>query len=263
MWFDMFWYGLICFDIFWCGLIWFDMCWDGLIYVDIFWYVSIWFYISDKLWYVLTSVEMFNMYGLMCFETFLCADIFWYVLCFDMLRGLDLCLFQASDFVQDNRLQRGHQSGEPQGLKSSILHIHQGAGDPHNSVSLLRCGQPRSVETMEAEGPSLTESQVMFWTQSWPSEVNSGMLAGLTGLDGDWSCFTLEAGRRRRLRLVRLTGISLRLCRCNMGQRESHKTFLPPLLITAVRLCIWLIWLTGCCPNAPGAVGHGYQQDQE
>lgn len=60
-------------------------------------------------------------------------------------------LFQASDFVQDNRLQRGHQSGEPQGLKSSILHIHQGAGDPHNSVSLLRCGQPRSVETMEAE----------------------------------------------------------------------------------------------------------------
>ena len=92
MWFDMFWYGLICFDMFWCGLIWFDMCWDGLIYVDIFWYVSIWFYISDKLWYVLTSVEMFNMYGLMCFETFLCADIFWYVLCFDMLRRFDLCV---------------------------------------------------------------------------------------------------------------------------------------------------------------------------
>ena len=68
-----------------------------------------------------------------------------------------MCLFQASDFVQDNRLQRGHQSGEPQGLKSSILHIHQGAGDPHNSVFLLRCGQPRSVETMEKLKSSKTK----------------------------------------------------------------------------------------------------------
>ena len=82
-------------------------------------------------------------------------------------------------------------------------------------------------------------------------------------------CFTLEAGHQsgvqshRTLRLVRLTGIALRLCSCNIGQRESHKTFIPPLLITAVRLCIRLIWVTGSGPNAPCAVGHGYQQDHE
>ena len=81
-----------------------------------------------------------------------------------MLRRLDfMCLFQASDLVQDNRLQRGHQSGEPQGLKSPILHIHQGAGDPHNSLSLLRSHQNESTSEIRSNSdPSLTESQVMF-----------------------------------------------------------------------------------------------------
>ena len=39
--------------------------------------------------------------------------------------------------------------------------------------------------------------------------------------------FAYEAGRRRRLRLVRLTGISLRLYRCNMGQRGKPQNFPP------------------------------------
>ena len=243
------------FDIFWCGLI----C------VDMVWYVSIWFYISDKLWYVLTSVDMSKMYVLMCFETVLCADIYLLVyvsICFD-----DLIYVFVPSFGFGSRQPLAARSSEWWAARPEELHPSypsRGWGSSQLALSPAKSSKTKRVISIRSNsGPSLTESQGMFWTQSWLSEVNSGMLAGLTGLDGDWSCFTLEAGRRRTLRLVRLTGISLRLSRCNMGQRESHKTFLRPLLITAVRLCIGLIWLTGCCPNAPRAVGHGYQQDQE